>query len=370
MKTKSSPSGYRYWKSLALDDRQTDLHSGVERALEHGAGLHVPELRAHERAALARLHVLELDDLEQHPVELEGHAVLEIVRGNAHSSISSREAIAEHAAPVGRDLDHVLDARAAQPGHVDARLHGDDRPRRKRVLGELATEPRPLVDVEADAVAEPVGEGIAVPGARDHVSGRGVDVRAGHAFAHGVDARLLGLAHGVVDLPELGGGLAEGDRARHVGVVAAEQRAEVQLDDVALLEGAVVRARGEARPRSRRTPRSTRTTVRRRRHGAAAPRADAPPAARSRRRRASRARRRTPGRSRPGRCSAARSPRRPSPSGAARPARRTATSSTPRRACGEPLVRTRPSRGAPRSPAGGRRAASISTASASPNGAG
>ncbi len=32
------------------------------------------------------------------------------------------------------------------------------------------------------------------------------------------------------------GGLAEGDGASHVGVVAAEQRAEVQLDHVALLE--------------------------------------------------------------------------------------------------------------------------------------
>ena len=102
-------------------------------------------------------------DLEQRAVELEGHAVLEVVRGNAHAALSSLTArsgrgwtVAEHPAPVVGHLDHVLDADAAEPGHVDAGLDRDDRAGRQRVLVELATEPRTLVDLEPDAVAEAV----------------------------------------------------------------------------------------------------------------------------------------------------------------------------------------------------------------------
>ena len=93
--------------------------------------------------------------------------------------------------------------------------------------------------------------------------------------------------HDIVDLLQLRGGLAERDRARHVGVVATVQGAEVHLDDVAFLEGAVPRlvvrlgrvlTEGHDR---------TRTTGRPRRLDAAASRARGPPAARSRRRRAS-----------------------------------------------------------------------------------
>ena len=50
----------------------------------HRAGAHVLQLRAHERAALARLHVLELDDGHQTLGQVEGHAVLQVVGGDAH----------------------------------------------------------------------------------------------------------------------------------------------------------------------------------------------------------------------------------------------------------------------------------------------
>ena len=40
------------------------------------------QLRAHERAALARLHVLELDDPPRLPVELDVHPVAELVGGD------------------------------------------------------------------------------------------------------------------------------------------------------------------------------------------------------------------------------------------------------------------------------------------------
>ena len=76
---------------LALDDRLLDLDPGVERLVDHGAGPHVADLRADERAALARLDVLELDDLEQVVVELERDAVLQVVHGDlGHVQFNSR----------------------------------------------------------------------------------------------------------------------------------------------------------------------------------------------------------------------------------------------------------------------------------------
>ncbi len=56
------------------------------------------------------------------------------------------------------------------------------------------------------------------------------------ARAHGVDRRLLCLAHHVVDLPQLGRRRAERDRAGHVGVIAAVEAREVHLDHVALFQ--------------------------------------------------------------------------------------------------------------------------------------
>ena len=73
-----------------VDDGERDLLVGTERALEHGAGPEVLELGAHERAALARLHVLELDDGHEALGEVQGHAVLQVVGGDAHSALSGK----------------------------------------------------------------------------------------------------------------------------------------------------------------------------------------------------------------------------------------------------------------------------------------
>ena len=130
------------------------------------------------------------------------------------------------------------------------------------------------MDLEPDAVAEAVGEALAVAGVLDHRTRGRVDVRAGDARTHRVDARLLRLLHDLVDLlaaPQAGSPNAT------VRVMSAwypsHSAPEVELDDVALLEHAVVPARGAARPRSRRTRRSGRTPSRRRRPGASRARA-------------------------------------------------------------------------------------------------
>jgi hypothetical protein len=57
-----------------------DLHPGVEGPVDDLPGEHVLELRAHECPALARLHVLEVHHAPELAVEVEGHAVLEVVR--------------------------------------------------------------------------------------------------------------------------------------------------------------------------------------------------------------------------------------------------------------------------------------------------
>ena len=68
------------------------LLAGAERLVDDGARADALQLRAHERAALARLHVLELDDAPDLPVELDVHAVLELVGGDrlGHGGSSSR----------------------------------------------------------------------------------------------------------------------------------------------------------------------------------------------------------------------------------------------------------------------------------------
>ena len=63
-------------------------------------------------------------------------------------------------------------------GQVDAGLDRDDvRPPRSS-SSERGREARPLVDLEADAVAEPVAEVLAVAGLGDHLAGDRVDLLA------------------------------------------------------------------------------------------------------------------------------------------------------------------------------------------------
>src|SRR5699024_5972558 len=65
----------------AVDGRDLDLHAGGERPVDVLARHDVLELGPHECGALARLDVLELDDLPQLPLFLEDEAVLEIGGG-------------------------------------------------------------------------------------------------------------------------------------------------------------------------------------------------------------------------------------------------------------------------------------------------
>ena len=65
-----------------LGAHRAELLPGPEGLVLDRAVLDLAQLRAHERAALARLDVLELDDLEDRPVDLDVGAVLELVGGD------------------------------------------------------------------------------------------------------------------------------------------------------------------------------------------------------------------------------------------------------------------------------------------------
>src|SRR5690606_19391315 len=65
----------------AIDVLDVDLGAGVERLVVGPTGHDVLELGAHERAALARLDVLELHDGPELSVEIQDDAVLDVCGG-------------------------------------------------------------------------------------------------------------------------------------------------------------------------------------------------------------------------------------------------------------------------------------------------
>jgi hypothetical protein len=69
-----------------LGAHRAELLAGAERAVDDVAVRGSAQLRAHERAALAGLDVLELDDLEDRAVDVDVVAVFELIcrdQGNA-----------------------------------------------------------------------------------------------------------------------------------------------------------------------------------------------------------------------------------------------------------------------------------------------
>jgi len=66
-----------------VDVRGLHLDAGVEGLVHDLAGQHVLELGPYEGRALAGLDVLEFDDIPQLAVQVERHAVLEVI-GRGH----------------------------------------------------------------------------------------------------------------------------------------------------------------------------------------------------------------------------------------------------------------------------------------------
>ena len=72
-----------------IDVGEVDLRARVEGLVDDLAARHVLELGAHERATLARLHVLKLDDGPELTVEVQHTAVLDVV-GGRHEAVTIR----------------------------------------------------------------------------------------------------------------------------------------------------------------------------------------------------------------------------------------------------------------------------------------
>ena len=91
-------------------------------------------------------------------------------------------------------------------------------------------EPRRLVNLEADAVPEPVPELVAAPGRLDRVARHPVHLPHVRARLRGRQRRLLGGAHQLVAVAGLRVDLAGGKCPRAVRAVGVEQAAEVDHD--------------------------------------------------------------------------------------------------------------------------------------------
>ena len=235
------------------------------------------------------------------------------------------------------DHDQVLDPDPELARDVDAGLDRDHVAGLEHVLGGLA-QPRRLVDLEPDPVAETVAEVVLVAAVADHRPGGLVGLLAADPGADRLEPGRLGGADELVGLARRLADLADGEGPGAVGAVAVDQRAHVPDDQVARADLAVgglgvreraVGARGDDRRERGLGAELADPRVRRRRR----PRARC--ARRGRRRAPSRRRRRRSGR--PRRSPPARP--RPCAGAGARPGRRRRTSSTPSPSSSSSLAR-------------------------------
>src|SRR5690349_19799087 len=138
----------------------------------------------------------------------------------------------------GPDNQGVLDPDAALARQVDAGLDGDGNAAGEST-GPCGAQHRRLVDLQAHAVPETVAEMGAVPGRGDHVPGRRVHRGGARAVRRGLDPGLLRRGHQRVQVALPGGGRAERDGPGQIRVVAAEQRPAVDRDQVTAGQRAV-----------------------------------------------------------------------------------------------------------------------------------
>src|SRR5215469_5698924 len=265
MKTKSSPSRYRYCISRlstlatstlvpALKVRSTTLPDSTFFSLVRTNAPPLPGLTCWKSTTFQSWpSMLRVMPFLRSLVVATGR--VSCVRGGTGSSRSENEQLPRGRGeylgcsrpgpgPGGRPLgiprrgahhQGVLDPDAAPAGQVDPGFDGNGNPV-SQCTGPPVPDDRGLVHLQADAVAEPVPEILVVTGVADQVTGGRVD--GGHIGADGRRAHAgpLGGGHQVIDLPLPAGRLAERHGAGHVGVVPAEPRAAVDRDQVPLGE--------------------------------------------------------------------------------------------------------------------------------------
>src|SRR5919107_2115087 len=129
------------------------------------------------------------------------------------------------------DDEGVLDPHPAAAGQVHPWFDGDGHPG-LQVPRAGGPEQRGLVDLQPDPVPQAVHELLAEPRVGDDVPGGGVDGDHRRPRHQRRPARVLRLGHERVQLTLPAGGPPEDDGPGHVGVVTADERAEVHLHQV------------------------------------------------------------------------------------------------------------------------------------------
>ena len=126
----------------------------------------------------------------------------------------------------------VLDADTAAVGQVDTGFHGHHGAS-KQCTGGGGVDSRRFVDLQTDAVTEAVAEVLGVAGVGDDLAGGGVDLAQRRPRPRAPRGRPAGRRTPARRSPAATARRrAEHEGAGHVGVVAADQRTEVDLDEV------------------------------------------------------------------------------------------------------------------------------------------
>ena len=116
------------------------------------------------------------------------------------------------------------------------------------------------MDLQADAVPQPMDELVAVSGSGDDIAGEIIDLFPDHSTANTRQYGVLRVQHDIVNRLERESGIAEADRARQVGGVPLPERAHIDDNRLSredlprasrVMRSRGVRTGGDDRPESR-----------------------------------------------------------------------------------------------------------------------
>src|SRR5215469_3380639 len=250
MKTKSSPSRYRYCisrlstlatstRTPALNVRSTTLPDSTFFSLVRTKAPPLPGLTCWNsttvQSAPSMLSVMPFLRSFVVATSCLPRASGTAVPPSQHEQfLGGRD---ERFRPGRADHEGVLDPDAALAGHVNPRLDSDRNPVFEFTC-PARSEHRRFVHLQPDAVTEAMPEMVAVTSRSDHRARCGIDVSDIGTLNGCRDPSQLCRRHQVIDLPLPGRGRAECYGPRHVRVISGMPCAAVNSDQVAALKHA------------------------------------------------------------------------------------------------------------------------------------
>src|SRR5215472_2054590 len=251
MKTKSSPSRYRYCisrlstlatstRTPALNVRSTTLPDSTFFSLVRTKAPPLPGLTCWNsttvQSAPSMLSVMPfLRSLVVATSCLLGTSGTAAPPSQHEEFLGGRD---EHFWPCRADHEGVLDPDAALAGEVNPGLDSDRNPIFESTC-PAGSEHRRFVHLQPDSVTEAVTEMVAMASRRDDRAGRGVDSPDVGARNGRCDPGQLRRGHQLIDIALPGRGRAERHGSGHVRVVSGVACAAVDGDQIATLKHAV-----------------------------------------------------------------------------------------------------------------------------------